>query len=321
MINTKQLLKAVICIGVSASGKSTWAKEQCKEFGWIQIERDTYREMLLCTKFQAPKSNEPYICSGNIWKYWKFNSSNEDFITDEVNAEIARAHIHDLNIVISDTNLHVGRRLALKYKLEKLNYEVEFKVFGQDLSLDELWKRDTYRKNSVGHSTIASQYKKFREEFPKYQLKDATGKPEAVIFDVDGTLANISDRSPFDWMRVGEDTPNELLFISMIAYFQSGYHIIIMSGRDEVCRDITRSWIVENAIKFGCNCNFKFDLHMRKQDDQRKDTIVKAELFMNHVDGNYDVVGVYDDRPAVLINVWMDMQFKVYCCGNPYISF
>ena len=60
---------------------------------------------------------------------------------------------------------------------------------------------------------------------------------------------------------------------------------------------------------------------MRKQDDQRKDTIVKAELFMNHVDGNYDVVGVYDDRPAVLINVWMDMQFKVYCCGNPYISF
>ena len=31
----------------------------------------------------------------------------------------------------------------------------------------------------------------------------------AVIVDIDGTLAlRTGDRSPFDWHRVGEDTPN-----------------------------------------------------------------------------------------------------------------
>lgn len=308
-------LKAVITIGCSASGKSTHALNILDDFGsgiktWHSIERDKFRQDILESK---------NIKFNNMWEKWNFKWEKE--VDALVDAGIAHAVENNYNIMCSDTNLNKDRREALASRLKALGYGIEYHVFGNGTTLDELWLHDRYRIHSVGHSTIAKQYSQFRKEYPKYQLKDVTGKPEAIIFDVDGTLANMSDRSPFDWMRVGEDTPNELLFISMIAYFESAYHIIVMSGRDEVCRDITKSWIIENAIKFGCNCNFKFDLHMRKQDDQRKDTIVKSELFFEHVDGNYNVVGVYDDRPSVLTNVWMEMQFKVYCCGNPYISF
>ena len=320
IVNMKLIMKALILVGTSASGKSTFAKDLCKEYNWIQIERDTYREFLLVTKFNAPKGSEQFKCADNIWKHWKFNSKNEDLINKEVNDEIARAHRNNFNICFSDTNLNVARRDALKLKLEALGYEVEIKVFGLDLSLEELWKRDLWRKNSVGYAIIASQYQKFRKEFPKYTLKDVSSKPECVIFDIDGTLAIMGNRSPYAWGKVGEDEYNELLFISMIAYFESGYKIKVMSGRDSVCRDATRKWIIDGAIKFGANCGFDLDLHMRAEGDMRKDTIIKEELFFKYVDGNYKVKAVYDDRNCI-VRLWMDMQFRVYHCGNAWIDF
>lgn len=325
MIDTKKLLKAVICIGTSASGKSTWAKEQCKDFGWIQIERDTYREMFLCTKFQAPKSNEPYICSGNIWKYWKFNSSNEDLITDEVNAEIARAHHNNLNIVISDTNLHVGRRMALKDKLEKLNYEVEFKVFGQDLSLDELWKRDTYRKNTVGRDTIWEQWKQFNAEFGIKPLEFNLNKtqPKRFLVDLDGTLAmHTSGRNAFEWHRVKEDTVNKLVRAMMYGIMDNYIDRpmpIFMSGRDSICREDTIDWLVSNTIynRIWIDEN----LYMRKANDMRSDTIVKEEMIKgNQLDKKYNIICALDDRKKVIRHYHL-LGIYVIDCGNPMDEF
>ncbi len=308
-------LKAIITIGCSASGKSTYAKQLVDEFGYHRLERDLYREFIMCVKDSNFNNNHDNI---NLWSLWKFKWESD--VDACIDSGIDFAYHNKLNLICSDTNLNIGRRNALKTRLEALGYEVEYKVFGEDLNLDTLWKRDLYRKNSVGFDIISKQYEQFRSEFPKYTLKDVTDKEECVIFDIDGTLAHMNKRSPFEWMRVDEDTADELLFISMIAFFDSGYKIIIMSGRDSVCRDITKSWLIENAIKYGANCGFKFDLHMRNADDMRKDTIVKEELFFAHVDGNYKVKAVFDDRPVVC-RTWMDLSLRVIHCGNPYISF
>lgn len=159
-------LKAILTVGTSASGKSTWAKHQCLQYNWIQIERDSIREFLLATKFQHNPNGE--TISDNIYQHWKFK--NEELVTEQFDILINQAFKNNLNIICSDTNLNKGRRDVLKLKLEALGYEVEYKIFGEDLSIEELCKRDGYRKNTVGNSTISKQYKTFREEFPKYQI-------------------------------------------------------------------------------------------------------------------------------------------------------
>lgn len=319
-------LKCIICVGVSASGKSTWANSQCtQEYNWIKIERDDIREFILATRFQH--HHNYFKILDNLWKHWQFK--NEKLVDDEVEVEIKRAVNGKFNIVFADTNLNIDRRNQLQKKMEELGYEVEIKVFGLDLSLDELWKFNTYRKNVLLQSVINKQYYRFREEFPKYQLKDVSDKQKCIIFDIDGTLATMHNRSPYEWNKVGQDLPNMELLYAMKAYYEQGYKIIIMSGRDSVCRNETIEWLEKiiyndstmELIDIGGDLHFiDYDLHMRKENDMRKDSIIKSELFFEHVDGNYNVVGVYDDRPSI-VRMWQELGLKTYSVGNQGIEF
>jgi adenylate kinase family enzyme len=307
--------QAIMTIGCSASGKSTIAYELHTQ-GWYRLERDVYRELVLCHKFPDFNLNHD---TTNLWELWKFKWEDEvDALVDE---GIKHANENGYNIICSDTNLNEPRREKLAKKLESFGYEVEYHVIGMDLSLDELWKRDTYRKNTVGHSIIAKQYSEFRKQFPKYKLKDVSDKKECIIFDVDGTLTKgPHNRSPYEWDKVHQDIHNEILFLSLIKYFDVGFEIIIMSGRDSVCMEATRDWIFKGLEKFGASDGTAFHLFMRAEGDQRKDNIVKAELFMEHVDGNYKVAAVYDDRP-IMCREWLEFGFDVYCVGNQYVEF
>ena len=205
-------------------------------------------------------------------------------------------------------------------KLEALEYDVEIKVFGLDLNLDELWKRDLYRKNSVGVQTISAQYYKFRKEFPLHQLKDVTDKPKVVIVDIDGTITKgPNNRSPYDWHKVDNDLPNDLVVMLVNSlYKRIDYDVIFLSGRDSVCRELTINWLVE---KTEIPRQYIDDnLFMRKEGDMRKDTIIKLELFFEHIDGKYNVEYCLDDRNCV-VRQWMDLGLHVIHCGNPYIDF
>jgi hypothetical protein len=50
----------------------------------------------------------------------------------------------------------------------------------------------------------------------------------------------------------------------------------------------------------------RFPLFMRGDDDYRPDEIVKRELYEENVLGNYDVVGVIDDRSKV-VKMWREL--------------
>lgn len=305
-------MKAIITVGVGATGKSKFAEQL--DSSWVRIERDQFREYILVKEKKLCTEHE------NIWKYWNFKWEKD---VDVMVATLLKSSAElGKNVIFSDTNLHESHRENLKTKLEGLGYVVEVMVFGQELNLDELWKRDYNRKNTLGHMTIMDQYARFREQFPKHVLKDVTNKPECVIFDIDGTLAeDMVNRKPYEWSKVGSDTYDELLFVALIAFRECGYNIVLMSGRDEVCRKETESWFVEGIIKFGGACRFDYELFMRPLDDQRKDSIIKTELFYKHVDGNYKVVGVFDDRPSVIRNVWHEFGFRTYSVGKNYVEF
>ena len=69
-----------------------------------------------------------------------------------------------------------------------------------------------------------------------------------------------------------------------------------MSGRSSEFRAHTERWLQANNIRYS-------ELHMRAEGDQRKDSIVKRELFDAHVRGKWNVSFVLDDRQQV-VDMW-----------------
>jgi hypothetical protein len=100
--------------------------------------------------------------------------------------------------------------------------------------------------------------------------------PDCFIFDIDNSLAIKGDRSPYDWEKVGLDTPNVPLVKTNQLLAKQVEDIFIFSGRDSVCRDKTLTWLNDNGIIFK-------ELYMRQQGDNRGDSIIKEELYREYI--------------------------------------
>jgi predicted kinase len=137
------------------------------------------------------------------------------------------------------------------------------------------------------------------------------GAPRAVMVDIDGTVALMVGRSPYDESRVHEDRPNTAVITAVRAMHSAGHLVLFCSGRTEACRTETENWLRHHVgIPFEA-------LHMRAVGDARKDAVVKAEIFDRHIRGAYDVVAVFDDRNQV-VEAWRAIGLTVFqvAAGN-----
>ena len=123
-----------------------------------------------------------------------------------------------------------------------------------------------------------------------------TTRAEAIVVDLDGTLAIHQGRSPFDWNLVHTDAPNDSVVSVVKAMAAAGYAVVYCSGRDAVCREATEAWIEEHVGIAG-------PLYMRARGDNRKDAVIKRELYETHIEPAYRVAFVLDDRDQV-VEVW-----------------
>lgn len=123
-------------------------------------------------------------------------------------------------------------------------------------------------------------------------------RPRVWLFDMDGTLALMGDRSPYDMRSVSEDTPNPpvVMTAQALAAHPGVDALVIVSGRDETARRATEAWLAFNDIPFD-------RLLLRKTGDQRPDHVVKAEILDSQILTRYDVIGVVDDRASV-VKMW-----------------
>lgn len=127
---------------------------------------------------------------------------------------------------------------------------------------------------------------------------DSGPKPVAWIVDIDGTLALMSGRSPYEWHRVGEDEPHPpvVMAVQALAAHPEVDAIIAVSGRDGSCRGQTVRWLDAQEVPYD-------ELYMRERDDFRADEIVKEEIYREHIERRFNVIGVLDDRNKV-VKMW-----------------
>lgn len=309
-VNNKTI---IFTVGVSGSGKSTWARKQYLKDPTVRIvERDqirfTMKHLLNYDKDPSWDTNKWN------WKFW--NWKLEDRVQELWKESIETLLKNDLveTIIVSDTNLN---QTYLQKNIDWLkelapDVKVRFRYF--PIEFYDAVNNDRMRGNySVGYSTIARQIESWNRMNLQEHQKDHGNNPNAIIVDIDGTLAiNNSGRSFYDYSKVNLDTPREILKNIINGLFND-YTILIVSGRDEESRESTIEWLINHEIWY-------HHLFMRDHKDTRKDTIIKSEIYLNEILPSWSVKTVFDDRPSVC-RMWRAFGLDVMQLGNPYLEF
>lgn len=126
--------------------------------------------------------------------------------------------------------------------------------------------------------------------------------PRAVIVDIDGTLAHKHDRNAYDYQRVDRDECDRIIAELVNQLYRLNYTIIVVSGREDSCRELTINWLKKHMIDY-------HHLYMRKKGDMRKDRVVKREIYEGHIKDLYSVLFVLDDRNQV-VEMWREIGLK-----------
>lgn len=282
--------RIILTRGLPASGKSTWAAETVKASGGKakRINKDLLREMIDGGAYS--KTNEQLIIGAR-------DALVNLFLSNEVQT-----------IIIDDTNFeskHYDKMVEYADAYKKYadcDVTVEYKDFF-DVTLDECLHRDSLRAKPVGDKVIRSMYQRYI--LPTMQDKYTNVKNgNAIICDIDGCAAHRTDRDWFEYEKVINDEADFAIRNIVNAFYEKGYKVFFVSGREgtTICKDLTQRWLNKNGFKHDA-------LLMRKEGDYRRDSIVKQEIYEQHIKDKYVVEFVLDDRDQV-VSKWRELGLK-----------
>lgn len=300
--------KIILMRGIQGSGKtheSYMIQERNPEY--IRVSRDELR-----------MQTYGYYPGGHI---------DENLIT-EVETAMVRAALRVGKTVIVDA-MHLKQSYINRW--QKLGYPVEIVECHEQLEV--LLKRNEGRTKMVPEEVIRKNFQKYTNKngtlkkvslkpeefvtsaFPKYETfrGDYGMKPEVYIFDIDGTLAhNNGHRSFYDYTKVLDDDVHQ--HVGWVAEdLTTSHHVIVVTGRPESSRLDTEEWLRIYNIPFTA-------LHMRADGDNRSDALVKYEILRDKIAPEYDVMGVFDDRPSV-IRMWQAVGIPTFALGDQSVEF
>lgn len=269
--------KVILLKGLPASGKSTWAKEQVlKGNGKVKrINKDELRSMLDSS----------------------VHSKDRESMITSVRDDLARKFLREgKDVIIDDTNFHPKHEEALRWIATETASGFEVKEF--PVLVTEAILRDATRPKPVGPKVIMGMF----DQSVRKTYKFDPSKKDAIIVDIDGTLAHADGRSPYDYTKVSEDK-HDAIIRDLVLRYRPSHSILIVSGRESSCRAATEAWLTDNLIPYN-------GLFMRAEGDKRCDTIVKEEIFNNYIDPTYNVHFALDDRNRV-VDMWREKGIKV----------
>jgi predicted kinase len=276
--------------GLPGSGKTTWARAQG---GHVRVNRDELRRMLH---------------GGPLLTDWA-----EKQVTIAQRAQVEALLRAGLNVICDDTNLRAGTVRDLLRLGRACGAETVVRDFTQ-VPVEECVARDATRPadERVGEQAIRDMHRRYLSGRPlplPVPAVDAPTPPEAFLVDIDGTVAVMNGRRFYEEHRVSEDSPNPPVIAVVRALHAAGYRIVFCTGRSEACRADTASWLDAHVgVPYEA-------LLMRAERDDRKDAVVKSELFDRHLRDRYRIVAVLDDRDQV-VRMWRTMGLTVLQVGE-----
>lgn len=281
--------KLIMTKGLPASGKSTWAKEVlAKEPGkWKRVNKDDLRAML---------------------DNGKWSKRNEKFVLEMRDTIVTMALLQGYSVIVDDTNLapkheEVLRGIVVQHNAVVHSHsqsslvEFEIKDF-TSVSLEECIRRDQKRPNYVGEKVIKQMYDQFLRPTPPV-IERNPELPDAVVCDIDGTLALFGDANPYERDFL-QDKVNQPIAEMLRLYQREHNEIILVSGRNNKFRAQTEEWLGKHDI-------IHDKLYMeRNPDDIRKDYVIKTETYERYIKDKYNVLFVLDDRNQV-VDLWRNL--------------
>jgi predicted kinase len=290
--------------GLPASGKSTFAKKiiESRPAGTVvRLCRDDFRAMMLPSYYRQPEYRA------------------EQIVTLVQQGQITALLLAGVDVIVDDTNLRARTVKRLAMMAEKADAKWECLDQFLEVPVEECIRRDKARDKPIGEMVIRGMWRKYLSHGRQLPLPEfdtcVLGKPyvppeggtPAVIVDIDGTVALMNGRGPYDTTGYAEDKPNLPIVDVVRLEKKAGNHIIFCSGRDNKFFPVTHKWIVQNV--FG-KPDPVFSLFMRPNEDKRNDAVVKLELFDKHIRHEFDVKRVYDDRNRV-VHAWRSIGLTV----------
>lgn len=289
-------------IGSPASGKSTYAEWIVRtEPKTMRISRDEIRFAQFQDQMDAP---------------------TESMITKIINEQTRTLLSNGWNVIFDNCNTkwdYIKEPIAIFKELAN----IEFKLF--DLPLEELYERNEKRTRKVPKKVIENMFHQLQGLKQKFDFKPIKrvpkeleycqqdpNLPKAIICDLDGTLALMNGRNPFDASTCDQDLINEPVSNLLKNYKKLGYKILLVSGREDKYKEPTLRFLATHEIVFD-------DLIMRKTKDSRKDSVIKTEIYNNHIKDNYFIEFVLDDRNQV-VDTWRN-DLKLPCFQVYYGNF
>lgn len=295
--------------GYPGSGKSTKAREIAGKTGAVVVCRDDLRKMLHDNYFTGVKERE-------------------DEVTIAERAAVSNFLKNGVSVVVDAT--HLEPSYLRKWAKMSAQYGAKFERVDVLASPEECIERDKGRARwggrYVGEDVIRKMAKRNPcRDWPDIQapptftpepVEWVEGLPEAIIVDIDGTVAHMAGRSPYDYTQVHTDTVdkhvrwlvNEVFERALSSAQDDGVFVLFVSGRDDSCRDETVKWLNDNGI-------YWHELHMRptgakdERGNKLPDYLVKYDLFNANIRDKYNVRFVLDDRDQV-VNLWRAMGLK-----------
>ena len=273
--------------GLPASGKSTAALKMVADSGGQtrRVNLDALRLML--------DNND-----GSV----RLGKAHEEVVLAVQDAAILAAVDAGFDVVADNT--HLVSRLPNRYKRLLATRDVRFEVVDfTDVPVEECIRRDAARDRSVGEAVIRDMAKRLKgRPFTAEKLNERPviepyvpnpALANAVLCDIDGTLAIHDGRGPYDLEQCETDLLNYEVARILALCDRADDYIILLSGRQSEYREHTERWLARYGVVYD-------ELWMRPVGDRRADDIVKAELFDAHVRHRFNARLVLDDRDRVV---------------------
>jgi predicted kinase len=292
--------------GLPASGKSTFAKELIKkDHTYKRVNRVDLRSMI----------------DAGQW-----STENEKFIRRVRNVLIRTALQRGFNVVLDDTNLRSDIFTEVCDLVEALNITATVYEKYFDTPADVCIERDKARTvGHVGEKVILDNYTRYVKNNPGISserrvlfvhrptpyTQQNKSLPKAILCDLDGTLALIGRRDPYNATHAEQDEVNEPVADVLDLYSLFGEtQIIFVSGREDKYREATEAFLKKAKEEHGYDFG-NYQLFMRQTGDSRKDSIIKKEIFDAQIKDQYYVQFVLDDRDQV-VHLWRNLGLPTF---------